>query len=508
VTGQLLLAIMGIPAVGAGGLLAAPRALAERVAVAVGVAVGLVGLVLGGAVALVFDGDHPQVMQGQVSLLWVRTLGIRFHLGVDGVSLPLVLLTVLIAAGCLVSACRIIPPGGSARSYVALLLALEAGVLATLCSLDLLLFFVAFETVLLPLWFLIDRWGTGARRRAANVFVLYTVLGSAIMLVGLLLLGVRSGTFDMVELAARHGDGLDRGTQIAAFAAIGVGLAVKVPLWPLHTWLPDAHTAAPTAGSVMLAGVLLKLGTYGLIRIAVPMLPEGARVCAPYLAALGVAGIVYGSLACLAQRELKRLIAYSSVGHMGFVMLGIATLTPVGITGALYANLAHGLITGLLFFVVGAVKERHGTDVLAELGGGLYQRAPRLAAVVAFGCVASLGLPGLAGFWGEFLAITGAYRPAEGLSRGLYRTLLVAAAIGTVLTTVYLLGVVRRVCQGTTFPEVPSSWRNGSRRWDVSVVELVVWSPLVVLIVVLGVWPGLVLRVTVPAVRTLVGGSP
>jgi NADH-quinone oxidoreductase subunit M len=184
----------------------------------------------------------------------------------------------------------------------------------------------------------------------------------------------------MVELASRHGDGMSRGVQLAAALLIVAGLAVKAPMWPLHTWLPDAHTAAPTVGSVLLAGVLLKMGTYGLVRVALPIVPEGVEQLAPYLAALGVVGIVYGSLACLAQREIKRLIAYSSVGHMGFVLLGIATMTPAGLNGALFANVAHGLITGLLFFLAGAVKDRHHTGELAELGGGLYSRTPGSAA--------------------------------------------------------------------------------------------------------------------------------
>jgi NADH-quinone oxidoreductase subunit M len=296
--------------------------------------------------------------------------------------------------------------------------------------------------------------------------------------------------------------------QVLAFAAIGLGLAVKAPMWPLHTWLPDAHTAAPTVGSVLLAGVLLKMGTYGLVRIALPVLPDGARTLAPYLAALGVVGIVYGSLACLAQRDLKRLVAYSSVGHMGFVLLGLSTLTPAGVNGALYANIAHGLITGLLFFLAGAVKERHGTTDMRVLGGGLYARAPRLGGVLAFAAVASLGLPGLAGFWGEMLAMLGAFRPAGALDRPLYLTLMALAGAGAVLTAAYLLGMVRKVDQGTS-----------DLRWDVvdgvedthlpvldaARDEVAVWAPLVLAALVLGLWPGFLLRITDPAVHALIG---
>lgn len=276
------------------------------------------------------------------------------------------------------------------------------------------------------MYFLIARWGgsegvTGGRQAAAWKFILYTLLGSVVMLLGLLLIGLRAGTFDMVALATDNGRGLSTSVQVIAVLTIGLGLAVKTPMWPLHSWLPDAHTAAPTVGSVLLAGVLLKMGTYGFVRIVLPIAPDGMRTFAPYLAAFAVVGIIYGSLACLALAkqgaggDLKRLIAYSSVGHMGFVLLGIATMTPTGVNGALFANIAHGLITGLLFFLVGAVKDRYGTadlDTLAgATGAALYGRAPRLGGLLAFAVVASLGLPGLAGFWGEMLAMFGAFDP-------------------------------------------------------------------------------------------------
>lgn len=273
---------------------------------------------------------------------------------------------------------------------MALLLLLETGTLATFAVLDLVLFFLAFETVLIPMYFLIARWGGENREKSALRFILYTLLGSVIMLLGLLLIGLKAGTFDMVALATDNGSPLSHSTQLIAVLAIGLGLAVKAPMWPLHSWLPDAHTAAPTVGSVLLAGVLLKMGTYGFVRILLPAAPEGMQTFAPYLAALAVVGIVYGSLACLALArrgaggDLKRLIAYSSVGHMGFVLLGIATLTPTGVNGALFANIAHGLITGLLFFLVGALKDRYGSTDLDSLAGqtgaALYGKAPAWAA--------------------------------------------------------------------------------------------------------------------------------
>jgi NADH-quinone oxidoreductase subunit M len=249
---------------------------------------------------------------------------------------------------------------------------------------------------------------------------------------------------------------------------------------------------------VLLAGALLKMGTYGMVRVVLPVVPEGAEAVAPYLGALGVVGILYGSFACLAQTDLKRLIAYSSVGHMGFVLLGISTLTPAGINGALYANIAHGLITGLLFFVVGGIKDRHGSSSFTGVGRALYARAPRLGALLAFAAVASLGLPGLAGFWGEMLALLGAYDPAGPLPRSLYLTLMALAGLGTVLTAAYLLQAVRRVCQG---PVDAVRARVGTP--DVRPVEALTWGPLVLFVVLLGVWPGLLLGLTNPAVGVL-----
>ncbi|MGW9439214.1 complex I subunit 4 family protein [Streptomyces sp. NPDC055607] len=458
-----------------------------------------------------FDHDHPSTMQATTDIRWIRALDVRIHLGVDGISLPLLVLTALLCFLCALHSSFKPPAGPAPKAFVALLLVLESGTLASFAVLDLVLFFLAFETVLVPMYFLIARWGGEGRRAAATKFVLYTLLGSVVMLLGLLLIGVKSGTFDMVALAADNGRGLTASVQVIAVLAIGIGLAVKTPMWPLHSWLPDAHTAAPTVGSVLLAGVLLKMGTYGFVRIVLPIAPDGMRTFAPYLAAFAVAGIVYGSLACLAlarpgaKGDLKRLIAYSSVGHMGFVLLGIATMTPTGVNGALFANVAHGLVTGLLFFLVGAVKDRYGTadlDTLAgATGAALYGRAPRLGALLAFAAVASLGLPGLAGFWGEMLALFGAFDPAEGLSRPAFLTFTAIGAFGTLLTAAYLLIVVRRVCMGGPRPagEAPIA--------DVQGYEFAAWTPLVALTVLAGLWPAVLLGLTDPAVQKLLAGG-
>ena len=494
----LLPLLLAVPLAGSVLMLVLRPAAGERVAVPVGIGV----TALTGALAVWASATSPET-----DVRWVPDLGLRLHLGVDGVSKPLVLLTALLELLCMVYLLRVRPEAGRLRALVGLLLLLEVGMLGTFVALDMLLFFVFFEVVLVPMWFVIALWGDdkieGGRVRAANVFILYTLLGSALMLLGILLVGLSAGTFDLTELAARGGAGIGRTTQVIAFLALAAGLAVKTPMWPLHSWLPDAHTAAPTVGSVLLAGVLLKMGTYGFVRIALPVVPHGAEVVAPFLAAFAVVGIVYGSLACLAQRDLKRLIAFSSVGHMGFVLLGIATLTPVGVNGALFANIAHGLITGLLFFLVGAVKDRHHTADLDLLGGGLYERLPRLGGLLAFAAVASLGLPGLAGFWGEMLTLLGAFDPAPALPRGYYLVLMALAGVGIVLTTTYFVAVLRQVAQGTSF----QAWRDAVLMRDATTHELLVWSPVVALVVVLGLWPGLLLQATDPVVRHLLGGA-
>ena len=513
----LLAAVLVLPLLGAlAALLPPPPGLRGRdpdqAVLRHGVTVTGAVLVLTVVLAAGFDRGHPGRMQATTDVDWIPALRIHLHLGVDGISLPLVVLTALLTFLCALYSYFTMPAGPTPKAFVALLLLLEGGTLASFAVLDLMLFFLAFETVLVPMYFLIARWGGGDRERSALRFIVYTLLGSVIMLLGLLLLGLKAHTFDMVALASDNGSHLSHTTQLVAALAIGIGLAVKTPMWPLHSWLPDAHTAAPTAGSVLLAGVLLKMGTYGLVRIVLPVTPEGIHTFAPYLAAFAVVGIVYGSLACLQLArqgnggDLKRLVAYSSVGHMGFVLLGIASLTRTGVNGALFANIAHGLITGLLFFLVGALKDRYGTGDLDQLAGrtgaALYGRAPRLGGLLALAAVASLGLPGLAGFWGEMLAMFGSFKPGAGLDRGAYVTFTAVAAFGTLLTAGYLLTVVRRVCMGdrdtaTAEPALA----------DVRGYEFAAWTPLAALTVLAGLWPAALLGLTDPAVRSLLGGS-
>lgn len=488
----LTILLVALPLAGCLAVFAVP----ERRAVNFGVLASGATLVVAVVTAAVFDYGRSATVQFSVDRAWIPPIDLRFHLGVDGISLPLVVLTALLCALCAIYLAKTQPE--RARAFVSLLLLTEVGMIGTFVALDLLLFFVFFEVVLIPMYAIIAGWGGGpGRAAAARQFILYTLLGSGVLLVGLLVIYSQTSTLDMVELAQRGGAGVSHGVQVLGFLLVAGGLAVKVPMWPLHSWLPDAHTEAPTVGSVLLAGVLLKMGTYGMVRIAVPVLPEGAAVLAPFLGALGVVGIIYAALACLAQRNLKRLIAFSSVGHMGFVLLGIATLTPVGINAALFGNIAHGLITGLLFFLVGGIAARYGTTDMDELGGGLLAKAPRLGTLLVVTAVASLGLPGLAGFWGEMLAMLSAFQPDSGQNRALFLGFMVVAGVGAVLTAAYFLIMLRRVAQGP----------GGEPVTDVTAREWVAWVPLVVLVFAAGLWPRLVLGVTDGAVRALLGGG-
>jgi NADH-quinone oxidoreductase subunit M len=281
-----------------------------------------------------------------------------------------------------------------------------------------------------------------------------------------------------------------RQTQLLIFGGMFMGFGIKVPIFPFHTWLPDAHTQAPTVGSVILAAVLLKLGTYGFVRVALPILPEAAVEWAPWIGLLAVIGIIYGALACLAQTDMKRLIAFSSVAHMGFTMLGIATLTDFGLNAAVMGMVAHGLITGMLFFLAGSVKDRYHTLDIKRLGGILV-KAPRLGWILGFTAMASLGLPGLAGFWGEFPAILSAYQPGAGLSEVTFRIYMVVAAVGTVFAAGYLLWLYQRTAFGTPTEEFADEDIP-----DVTLPEWIAWSPMLALILIIGIFPNLVFRVT------------
>jgi NADH-quinone oxidoreductase subunit M len=488
-----------LPVIGAVVLLFLPGA-REKMVLAVGTAFAGLALIVGVIVALRFDyGAGGDVIQFETNAQWIPQIDANYHIGLDGVSLPLFLLSLLVSFLCLIYTWWHVPEPGKIKAFVALVLLLETGMTGTFVALDLVLFFIFFEVVLVPMYFMIGIWGGPRREYAAVKFFLFTLFGSIFMLLGFLALWINAGTFDMIELRET---GIDASAlfQNIVFLGLFLGFAIKVPMWPFHTWLPDAHTEAPTVGSVLLAAILLKMGTYGFVRIAFPILPDAAVTYAPIIGILAVIAIIYGSLCCFAQTDLKRLIAFSSVGHMGFVMLGLATLTDAGINGAIFGMVAHGLITGMLFFVAGSIHERYHTREISALGGVL-QQIPRFGSVFTYAAIASLGLPGLAGFWGEMLALLGSYQPGAGLSEELFRVLMVGGGIGTVLTAGYLLWTIQRVNLG----RVPERFADGHGIFDVRPLEWYAWAPLLVLILVAGLYPKLILAVTDGAVQTLVG---
>ena len=472
----------------------------------------------------IFDYDQSEKLQFVADVEWIGVISSNYMIGLDGISLPLYFLSMAVTFFVAIYTYDNMPDAGNPKMFLMLMLVLQVGMAGSFIAQDLILFFVFFELVLLPMYFMIGVWGGDDRQYASLKFFLYTMFGSALMLVAFLALFWTSDaeSFRFMDLVAA-GAGLERDTQIWIFTGMFVGFAVKVPMFPFHTWLPDAHTQAPTQGSVILAAILLKLGTYGFVRIALPMLPQGAKAWAPVIAILAVIGIIYGALGCLAQTDMKRLIAFSSVAHMGFVMLGIATLTPTGINAALFGMVAHGLITGMLFFLAGSIKHRYHTLEIKRLSGMLVQM-PRLGWLLGFAAMASLGLPGLAGFWGEFPALLASWNPSSTFSGDvvdLFRGLTVVAAIGTVLAAAYLLWLYQRTAFGEPNPEFTDHGSGSGHApalsaasnehddheadlHDVTTIEWIAWAPFLAAIVVFGVYPQLMFNVMDPAVSVLV----
>jgi NADH-quinone oxidoreductase subunit M len=470
----LLTAVTFLPAVGAVLLMLVPRRLgvAHRAA---GLGVTVLTLALSLPLWFGFDGDSAD-MQFEEFHRWLPTLGVGYHVGIDGISVLLVMLTTFLMPITLASAWHAIED--RTKEFVITMLLLETGMLGVFVSLDLFLFFVFWEAMLIPMYLIIGVWGGANRIYAAVKFVLYTMVGSALMLVAILALYYQHGaatgvyTFDLLTLARWV---MPPGTgQSLMFLAFSLAFAIKVPLFPFHTWLPDAHVEAPTAGSVILAGVLLKMGTYGFLRFCLPLFPDASMAFAPLVFALAVIGIIYGALVSTVQPDLKKLVAYSSVAHLGFVMLGLFTLNQQGVVGGLIQMINHGLSTGALFLMVGMIYERRHTRLIAEFGG-LWKVIPAFSALFLLVTLSSVGLPGLNGFVGEFLVLLGAFQ-VSGL-------LTAVATTGIILAAVYLLWMYQRVAFGELTNEA------NRRLQDLSIREWAVLVPVLVFIVWIGVAP-------------------
>ena len=440
-----------------------------------------------------------------IDIVWVKSLGIHFHLGVDGISLWLVLLTTFLMPIVLLSSWGAIHK--KVREFVVVMLVLETGMIGTFLALDLFVFYVFWEIMLVPMYFIIGIWGGDRRIYASIKFVLYTMVGSLLMLVAILYLYVKyhqaspthDWSFDYATLSRLV---LAPKEQLYCFAAFALAFCIKVPIFPLHTWLPDAHVEAPTAGSAILAGVLLKFGTYALLRFAIPFFPNATVEAAPLLGYLAVIGVVYGSLVAFAQKDMKKLVAYSSVAHMAFVVLGIVAWDHKAIDGAIYQMLAHGIATGGLFLAIGVIYERRHTRRIDEFGG-IAAVMPKFTAVFLIITLASIGLPGLSGFVGEFLVLNGTFGSYASWAKDALppflphpKVLAAIATTGVIFSAVYMLYLFQKVMFG------PLTNPRNRDLPDLSKRELAVFLPLIAMAFWLGIYPSTFLKTIDPAVKT------
>jgi NADH-quinone oxidoreductase subunit M len=491
---MLLTLMIFVPLIGMITVLFLPREKEEYIK-RVALAFTFVPLFLAVILFVQYNGDDPG-LQKEVDVMWISAFNIHYHIGIDGLSVTLILLTALLGPICVLASWRNIEKG--IKAYMALFLLLETGMLGFFTALDLFLFYVFFELTLLPMYFLIGIWGGPRREYAAIKFFLYTLFGGVLMLIAMIAVYLKGGTFDipeLIRLASTPDHPLaDREFQKWAFLGFFIGFAVKVPIFPFHTWLPDAHVEAPTAISVILAAVLLKMGTYGLIRINFEMLPEGMDIFCNgegwkgnSLALLGFINIVYGSLCALAQTDFKKLVAYSSIGHMGFVLLGLAARNELGLNGAILQMFNHGVISAMLFLLVGVVYDRaHHREINGF--GGLGGKMPIYTGITTLAFMASLGLPGLSGFVGEALSLLGAYSK--------FPMLTILSTIGIVVGAAYFLWTLQRVFLGQLNPKYEGISEINGR-------EIATLVPLGILTIVLGIWPSLALDMFSPKVNDL-----
>ncbi len=492
---DLLTTMLFLPVVGALILLFVPK---EAKAAIQAVAVGTSGLTFAASVlmALRFDPATPGVTGFRVYQPWMPRFGIYYELGVDGLAVSLVLLTTLLTLCVLVVACG--QHLTRLKGYMAAFLILETGMLGSLVALDTILFYVFWEVMLVPMYFIIGIWGGKRRIYAAMKFFLFTMVGSLLMFVAILVCanlhlqrtGIRSfSVLDWTRAVAAGAWALPPGTEALLFGAFALAFLVKVPLWPLHTWLPDAHVEAPTGGSVILAGVLLKLGAYGLLRFAIPLFPASALRFTPLIALLSLIGVVYGAWVAFAQKDMKKLVAYSSVSHLALVVLAIFAGTAMAVTGAIVQMVGHGLTTGLLFLLVGVLYERRHTREMADYGG-VAARVPLTTTLFLIAALGSAGLPGLNGFVGEFLMLGGVFRVSVLWSA--------VAALGMILGAVYLLTLIQKVFWG---PDLVPENRHLS---DINGWEFAGALPMIVLVVLLGLYPAPLLKLIGPSVDVVV----
>jgi NADH-quinone oxidoreductase subunit M len=487
----LLTALVFLPVAGAILVALVPR---EQVNAQKILGLGLSTVVFGLSLVLVRDFQPQPGLQFEVTRSWLPSLGISYHVGVDGISLWLVILTTFLTPIALLGSWSSITD--RVREFNVFMLLLEAGMIGVFVSLDLFLFYIFWEAMLIPMYFLIGIWGHDRRIYAAVKFFLYTMAGSVLMLVAFLVLYRASGiqTFDLQALAAHP---VAPGLQMWLFAAFALAFAIKVPMWPFHTWLPDAHVEAPTAGSVILAGVMLKMGGYGFLRLAIPLFPHAAHAFAPWIGLLAVIGIVYGALVSLVQPDLKKLVAYSSVSHLGFVMLGIASFSTTAVTGAVYQMLNHGISTGGLFLMVGMLYDRRHTRRI-DAFGGLKAVMPWFSAFFLLVTFSSIAVPGFNGFVGEFLILMGSWGGDRTLTGSWGVPLTVVASTGVVLAAAYMLWMVQRVFYG----EVTDPHNQGLP--DLDAREACLLTPLVALALFMGIASPLFTRSIEPTVDALV----
>ncbi len=430
-------------------------------------------------------------MQFTIHKPWIEQWGVGYHLGIDGISLLLVLLTTFLTPIVILSTWTGVAK--NIKGFLILLLVLETGMLGAFMALDLVLFYFFWEVMLIPMYLLIGIWGHERRIYAAIKFVLYTMVGSLLMLVAFIYLfwiGKQSLGYYTTDLILLYQVAVPYHAQFWLFASFALAFAIKVPMFPFHTWLPDAHVEAPAAGSVILAGILLKMGTYGFIRFAMPLFPAASQTFTPVIMTLAVIGIIYGALVAMVQPDLKKLVAYSSVSHLGFVMLGLYTLTSTGVTGGVYQMLSHGISTGALFLICGILYERRHTHLIDQFGG-LSAKVPILAVFFLLATLSSIGLPGLNGFVGEFLILIGTYGSA-------HPGYVFFAASGVILSAVYMLWMFRRVMFG------PLDNPQNQKIADLSFREIMVLLPITVMMFWMGLFPGMFLDRITPSVEKFI----